>query len=110
MSRGPLVLFVLLMALATAAGMVLVASNHRPAQAMHRGQQFQHLLGGLGFGPARDLQRCAFAFDPRLSPSCSEDGGPVPAGASFCPYHACSILDYPPWPRDEGTSRDAQIP
>jgi hypothetical protein len=97
MSKGPMLLFLGFVCLILAAGVVLARSSIRPAEETKRGQEFQHLLGGLGFGPARDLRRCAFAFDPRLSSSCSQDWEPIPCGTDFCPYHACSILDYPSW-------------
>ena len=46
-------------------------------------RSFQELVGGLGFGPALDLSRCEFSFDPRLCPGCPADLGPVPAGRCF---------------------------
>jgi hypothetical protein len=61
-----------------------------------RAREFQSLVGGLGFGSALELSRCATSFDPRVCPGCPQDGGPVPAGAAFCPYHAFSILHYAP--------------
>ena len=50
-------------------------------------------------GPALDLSGCAFGLDPRLDGSCSEQSGPVPAGACFCPRHAESALYYAPLTR-----------
>jgi hypothetical protein len=61
-----------------------------------RARDFQSLVGGLGFGPALELSRCAASFDPRLCPGCPQEYGPVPAGAVFCPYHGFSILHYAP--------------
>jgi hypothetical protein len=93
MNKAPSVLFALLLALAAAACVLLTVST-RPAGAQKRAEEFHHLVGGLGFGPALDLQQCAFSFDPRLCPACPYDCGPIPGGIFFCPYHACSILDY----------------
>jgi hypothetical protein len=66
------------------------------AESDARSAQFQDLVGGLGFGPAADLSRCAFSFDPRLCDRCPEDVEPIPGGVYFCPQHGCSILYYPP--------------
>ena len=107
MRRGSGLLFVLLLAVVIGAGAVLCVGSRRSALEARRGEEFQRLVGGLGFGAARDLRRCAFAFDPRLDSACSEDAVPIPAGAVFCPYHACSIRDYPP---DQEPSGDAQVP
>ena len=99
-SRGVGLLIVLLL-LAGAAGAVLVTEARA-----HRGEahaeEFQRLVGGVGFGPALDLSGCAFGFDPRLDGSCAEEDGPVPGGACFCPRHAGSLFCYPPVPREEG--------
>jgi hypothetical protein len=86
------ILFVALILLVGATAGVLIAENRRP----RHGEQFQHLVGGLGFGPALDLSDCAFAFDPRLDGACEQDRGPIPGGACFCPRHAGSIFYYPP--------------
>jgi hypothetical protein len=67
-------------------------------------EEFQHLVGGLGFGPAVDLSSCSFSFDPRLCPDCQQDHGPILGGVYFCPHHACSILFYPPLTREAETS------
>jgi hypothetical protein len=90
--RAPLLL-ALIGGLALAAGLVLGVDNARPQA--ERAEAFQRLVGGLGFGPAVDLSRCAFSFDPRLCDSCPADGEPIPGGVYFCPRHACSILFYP---------------
>src|SRR5215472_5359021 len=103
-SRGVGLLIVLLL-LAGAAGAVLVTEARA-----HRGEahaeEFQRLVGGLGFGPALDLSGCAFGFDPRLDGGCAEDRGPVPGGACFCPRHAGSLFEYAPLPdhgKDDAT-------
>jgi hypothetical protein len=91
---APRLLLALILALAAGAAAVLVADS--AAGREERAADFQRLVGGLGFGPAAELSRCAFSFDPRLCPGCPQDLGPIPAGAAFCPYHGCSILYYPP--------------
>jgi len=88
------VLFVLLLLLTFAAAAVLVVEARAHRQREARSEQFQHLVGGLGFGPALDLSGCAFGFDPRLDDGCSEDCGPIPGGALFCPRHAGSVFYY----------------
>ena len=88
-------LFFILLLLVGATGAVLVIENRKPPH-QHRAESFQHLVGGLGFGPALDLSGCAFAFDPRLDASCQEDLGPIPGGSWFCPRHAGSVFFYPP--------------
>jgi hypothetical protein len=112
MSKAPAGLFVLILGLATAAGAVLVFGSRPAAGEEKRAEEFQHLVGGLGFGPALDLEQCDFAFDPRLAPACPNDCGPIPGGVFFCPYHACSILDSPPLEarRDQGPPSDALLP
>lgn len=57
-------------------------------------EDFQRLVGGLGFGPALDLSVCAFGFDPRLQGTCSAEHGCIPGGSCFCPLHSGSILHY----------------
>jgi hypothetical protein len=59
-------------------------------------EEFQQLVGGLGFGPALDLSRCPMAFDPRLGSTCEEDSGSIPCGNPFCPQHGTSVFDFPP--------------
>jgi hypothetical protein len=87
-------LFGIVVTLATAAGLVLVLDNGRRPREEMRAKAFQTLVGGLGFGPAADLSDCPFAYDPRLSPRCNQDAGPIVGGAFFCPHHACSVFDY----------------
>jgi hypothetical protein len=90
------VLFVALLLLFGATVAVLAGEDRAQHRRMAHSESFQHLVGGLGFGPAVDLSNCAFAFDPRLEPGCRQDGGPIPGGACFCPRHAGSVLSYPP--------------
>jgi hypothetical protein len=93
-----------LIALLVIAAVWLVAADctapARPAR-----DEFQHLVGGLGLGPAVDLSRCGFSFDARLCPECPAQHGPLPGGVYYCPQHACSILYVPPVGRDDGRSR-----
>jgi hypothetical protein len=95
MSKAPALLFALLLALGTAAGAALALGAQRPPAVERRAEQFQRLVGGLGFGPALDLARCDSSYDPRLAPACQADTGPIAGGMFFCPHHACSIFDYP---------------
>jgi hypothetical protein len=92
--RSDVLLAATLLAVTTAAAGVLVSEGvgrkDRPAA------EFQHLVGGLGSGPALDLARCPFAFDPRLAGVCQEQCGPVPGGGVFCPYHAGAVFFCPP--------------
>jgi hypothetical protein len=97
-TRGT-VLFIVLFVLAGAVAAVLIAEQRRSS----RSESFQHIAGGLGFGPALDLSDCPFAFDPRLDGSCGQDYGPLPGGSCFCPHHAGSFFFYPPLTiRDNG--------
>lgn len=85
----------LILALGVAAGGVMVVDSLGPNHSREKTEEFQRLVGGLGFGPAVDLSQCAFNFDPRLGPDCPHNQGPLPGGAWFCPHHGCSILYYP---------------
>jgi hypothetical protein len=87
------------LALAAGAAAVLVLDGEQGPGQERKSEEFQRLLGGLGFGPATDLSRCAFSFDPRVCPCCQEDTGLIPGGAHFCPHHGCSIFSYPPLDR-----------
>jgi hypothetical protein len=76
------------------------SSGREPRQAA-----FQRLAGGLGLGPAADIARCPFGFDPRLGDACQADLGPIPGGAFFCRHHASSVLFYRPL-KDNSPRRD----
>jgi hypothetical protein len=95
-SRTRILTAVLLLGLAGVACVLTVADGFASAGAGRQAEEFQHLVGGLGLGPAVDLSRCAFSFDPRLCPDCPLNHAPVPGGVYFCPQHACSILYFPP--------------
>jgi hypothetical protein len=83
-------------ALITTACLLVVIDGLAPISVDRPGEQFQRLVGGLGCGPAVDLSRCGFSFDPRLCPDCPLNHEPMPGGIYFCPQHACSILFCPP--------------
>jgi len=95
-NAGPAVVGTVILALVVAAGAVLALDAPRQERQGERTEQFQRLVGGLGFGPALDLTECAASFDPRVCPSCPHDRGPIPGGTYFCPQHACSVFYYPP--------------
>ncbi|HEV3446865.1 MAG TPA: hypothetical protein VG099_19660 [Gemmataceae bacterium] len=81
------------LALTLSAG-VIIGVDSREQGDLERAMEFQHLVGGLGFGPAVDLASCPNSFDPRVSGHCLHDFGPIPGGGYFCPEHACSIFYY----------------
>jgi hypothetical protein len=84
------------LALATAAGAVVLDGGRRGGHEAERAREFQQLVGGLGFGPAVDLSGNAFRFDPRLSPRRPADLDPLPGGgASPGAQDPCCILYYP---------------
>jgi hypothetical protein len=85
-----------ILALLVAAGTVLVLGDLPRPGRQARAEEFQHLVGGLGFGPALDLSGCVDGFDPRLDPACSQDVGPIPGGVFLCPIHAGNLLSCPP--------------
>jgi hypothetical protein len=72
--------------------LLVVMEELSPAAPDRRSEEFQRLVGGLGMGPAVDLSRCGFSFDPRLCQDCPFNYNPVPGGVCFCSEHACSIL------------------
>jgi hypothetical protein len=84
------------------AGGILLAENRPQPQRASTREAFQHLVGGLGFGPALDLSSCPFGFDPRLQSSCSFDCGPIPGGSCFCRRHAGAVFPYSTAGQEEG--------
>jgi hypothetical protein len=93
--KAPLAVLAAIVLLTVAAGVLLLLEGRGRDAGAERAREYQQLVGGLGFGPALDLSRCANSFDPRLCPCCPAELGPIPAGRCFCPQHACSILAYP---------------
>jgi hypothetical protein len=107
------VLGLVVVLLAIGAGGVLAAEemSHDARGAM--GDEFQQLVGGLGFGPTVDVSQCPFGFDPRLEADCRANHGPIPGGVHFCPLHAGSVWSYPPLEPPElpeKVDRDAHRP
>jgi hypothetical protein len=101
---------VLFFALVVAAGASLTWSVG-PGTTDRQAKEFHGLVGGLGFGPALDLESCEFSFDPRLCPDCICASGHVPGTASFCPYHASALIDYDsPNPSRELGEADGALP
>jgi hypothetical protein len=98
---------VALLLLVGAAGAVLTFEGRAQRRRDRHAEQFQHLVGGLGFGPAVDLSGCAFGLDPRLDGDCAGDYGPVPGGRCLCPRHTANILYYPPLGPRSGGGHDA---
>jgi hypothetical protein len=95
-TRGPSTVGGLILLATVAAAALLVADGPRQRRQAEEAHDFQRLVRGLGFGPALDLSDCAASFDPRLSPNCPRQDGPIPGGMYYCPQHACSIYSYPP--------------
>ena len=95
--------------LALAAGAVLLLGQAGGSRG-ERGRAFQDLTGGLGFGPALDLERCEFGFDPRLCGHCSGDMGIVPGGMTFCPHHGLTTRAYPSLPAAQGQRESGVFP
>jgi hypothetical protein len=83
-----------ILALVAGAAAILIAEGATNSMHAVHAQEFQQLVGGLGFGPAVDLSRCPNSFDPRLGGHCPEEVGPIPGGGCYCPHHACSIFYY----------------
>jgi hypothetical protein len=93
--QAPLAILAGILLLAVSAAVILAVESRDTGAGAARAEEFQQLVGGLGFGPAVDLSRCPNSLDPRLGRHCPEDLGPVPGGGYFCPHHACSIFQYP---------------
>lgn len=90
--RAPEALAVATAALLAAAGGALLAGALRPASAAARSEEFQRLVGGLGYGTATDLSPCAPAFDPGVGGGCTCGTDPVPGGFAYCPHHSGASL------------------
>src|SRR5437588_7015894 len=100
--RVPSLLTILLAVLTVTAGTLVAVDGVAAPSNREQTEALQQLVGGLGCGPAVDLSRCAFSFDPRLCAECPLNHGPVPGGVYFCPQHACSILYCPPLAAQSG--------
>jgi len=72
-----------------------------------RRDEFQSLVGGLGFGSTVDLSQCAFSFDPRLRATCSHIEGPIPGGFFLCSKHVGCVTGYPHLLPAQNTEADA---
>lgn len=92
----PILLLSLLSILAVAAGTTLVIDAAAQRRHAERAEEFQSLVGGLGLGPALDLSRDPFRFDPRLADECADEVGALPGGGRYGPDHAGSVFHYPP--------------
>jgi hypothetical protein len=95
----PIHLLAGLLALIIAAALVLTLEGSYQHQHTERSEEFQRLIGGLGFGPSLDLSHGEFRFDPRLADHPTHDAGPLPGAARFDPERGRSIFYYPPMKR-----------
>jgi hypothetical protein len=112
-THGAEILGLLILGLAATAGVLLAVADRSRRDRESAAEEFQQLVGGLGFGPTVDVTHCPFGFDPRLDTGCQEDHGPVPGGFSFCPLHANAVFVYPPPDQVESPQEgngDAQVP
>jgi hypothetical protein len=108
--RSNAALLVVLLIVFPVTAVVLLAADNGTRRRLDHAEALQRLVGGLGCGPAVDLSRCAFSFDPRLCPDCPLNRGPVPGGVYFCPQHACSILVCPPLTPRETEGGNGRLP
>ncbi len=92
---------------------LIAADDVRLMKRQPNTDQFQQLVGGLGFGPATDWSHCAHTFDPRFVDECDYDVGPVAGHKCFCPYHTGTVFSHPPIQHVEAEARvgdDANLP
>jgi hypothetical protein len=112
--HGPARLALGLAALTAAAVLLLAEDAARQARRRERAEEFQRLVGGLGFGPATVLGRAPFRFDPRLGRGDIADLDPGPDGVGLAPHGTFSIFYYPARPRGRseatGGVPDARTP
>jgi hypothetical protein len=101
--KAPRILLTAILTLALSAAGLLALDARSTSKKEAAAQEFQRLVGGLGLGPAVDLSRCPFSFDPRLGRRCRESFHPIPGGNCFCPHHACSVFPCQ-------VDRDANVP
>lgn len=96
-----------IVALAAGAAGILVAGSDGATRSPQAAEEFQRLVGGLGFGPALDLAPCAADFDPRLGGSRLTGDALIPGAGDWCPQAALSIFHVrPPEGRDETAPGD----
>jgi hypothetical protein len=72
-------------------------------QSEEMSEDFQSLVGGLGFGPALDLSNGSYTYDPRLGDRAELDE-PLPGAAQNGSGNPFSIFSYP---RQRRSSRSA---
>ncbi|MFL5244979.1 MAG: hypothetical protein ACJ8FY_22990 [Gemmataceae bacterium] len=89
------VLTLALLVLASVSGAILIAESHSQDGRQKHAEEFQNLVGGLGFGPSVDLSGPAFVFDPRLVESSFPLESPFPLGHYLGRGQAMSIFYYP---------------
>src|SRR5260370_40647126 len=104
--KTPHLIAVLMIGFVVAACAVMTADSLARAAGTGHAEELQQLVGGLGCGPAVDLSRCAFSFDPRLCPDCPLNHAPVPGAVFFCSQHGCSILYCRPLIAKAGSSTE----
>jgi hypothetical protein len=109
MSRASAVTLVALAGLVAGAAGVLAVGGQGPGGRGPGAEAFQHLVGGLGFGPALDLSPAA-AFDPRLDGSRAAGDALVPGGEELGPQSSLSIFYYPPLDRRPGRAGGPDAP
>jgi len=79
--------------LAMAAISCLAVENVQGSHDSLREREFQHLVGGMGMGPATNMSECPALFDPRIAETCPYEVEPIPAGQDFfCSRHSCSVF------------------
>jgi hypothetical protein len=108
------VLTSLVLMVACAAGAILISESRQNVQGQVHAEEFQHLVGGLGFGSALDLSGGAFTFDPRLDDSWPQLNSPFPSSSYVGSDRAFSIFYYPVQQVDtadhRGVNGDAPAP
>jgi hypothetical protein len=80
--------------LVAASGAILITEARLQARPTCA-EDFQRLLGGVGFGPNLDLSESAGNFDPRLNGDFAGPGALIPGGGYFSDQRGLSIFSYP---------------
>jgi hypothetical protein len=96
--KSILVLATIIILVSAALALLVVDAGMQPHRA-ERSEDFQRLVGGLGFGPALDLARCPAGFDPRLDSGGTDSDQILLGPARICPQQGGSIFHYPPLAR-----------